>query len=236
VNLVPTLCRGYASDIFDRLQFHADHGHSEVFPEKLRATTGIRMSTLTQTNANPSTGPSAAPLLRDATEADLPAIQAIYANHVLHGVASFEETPPSVDDLRGRLASVLSHGLPYMVAEVNGKIAGYCYATPYRPRAAYRNTIEDSIYMDDAFRGRGIGRVLLEALIARCETGPWRQMVAVIADGGSGGSLSLHRALGFELVGTLKAVGFKHGRWLDTTLMQRTLGVGDGASPDERPA
>jgi len=166
----------------------------------------------------------------------LPAIQAIYAHHVLHGVASFEETPPSVGDLRDRLASVLRHGLPYMVAEVEGKIAGYCYATPYRPRAAYRNTIEDSIYMDNAFRGRGIGRALLEALIARCESGPWRQMVAVIADGGSGGSLSLHRTLGFELVGTLKAVGFKHGRWLDTTLMQRTLGVGDGALPDERPA
>jgi phosphinothricin acetyltransferase len=150
---------------------------------------------------------------------------------VLHGVASFEETPPSVDDLRGRLASVLSHGLPYMVAEIDGTIAGYCYATPYRPRAAYRNTIEDSIYIDNAFRGRGLGRILLEALIARCETGPWRQMVAVIADGGSGGSLSLHRSLGFELVGTLKAVGFKHGRWLDTTLMQRTLGVGDAALP-----
>jgi L-amino acid N-acyltransferase YncA len=194
------------------------------------------MSAATRTNPNSSTGPSSAPLLRDATEADLPAIQAIYAHHVLHGVASFEETPPSVGDLRDRLASVLRHGLPYMVAEVEGKIAGYCYATPYRPRAAYRNTIEDSIYMDNAFRGRGIGRALLEALIARCESGPWRQMVAVIADGGSGGSLSLHRTLGFELVGTLKAVGFKHGRWLDTTLMQRTLGVGDGALPDERPA
>ena len=122
-----------------------------------------------------------------------------------------------------------------MVAEIDGTIAGYCHATPYRPRAAYRNTIEDSIYIDNAFRGRGIGRVLLQALIARCETGPWRQMVAVIADGGSGGSLSLHRSVGFELVGTLKAVGFKHGRWLDTTLMQRTLGVGDGALPERRP-
>jgi L-amino acid N-acyltransferase YncA len=194
------------------------------------------MSTVTQTNAHPSTVPSIVPLLRDTAEADLPAIQAIYAHHVLHSVASFEETPPSVDDLRGRLASVLSRGLPYMVAEVDGKIAGYCYATPYRPRAAYRNTIEDSIYIDNAFRGRGIGYVLLEAVIARCEGGPWRQMVAVIADGGSGGSLSLHRSLGFELVGTLKAVGFKHGRWLDTTLMQRTLGVGDAALPDERLA
>ncbi|PQV48008.1 GNAT family N-acetyltransferase [Paraburkholderia sp. BL21I4N1] len=174
-----------------------------------------------------------APLIRDATEADLPAIQAIYAHHVLTGVASFEEIPPSVDDLRARLASVRGHGLPYMVAEIDGDVAGYCYATPYRPRAAYRNTIEDSIYVNDAYRGRGLGRILLEALIARCETGPWRQMVAVIADGGSGGSLSLHTRLGFELTGTLKAVGFKHGRWLDTTLMQRKLGVGDSTPPDD---
>ncbi|CAN7620512.1 GNAT family N-acetyltransferase [Paraburkholderia terricola] len=177
--------------------------------------------------------PPGAALVRDATEADLPAIQAIYAHHVLTGVASFEETPPSVDDLRTRLASVRSHGLPYMIAEIDGEVAGYCYATPYRPRAAYRNTIEDSIYVSDAYRGRGLGRVLLQALIERCEHGPWRQMVAVIADGGSGGSLSLHTQLGFELTGTLKAVGFKHGRWLDTTLMQRTLGVGDSIPPDD---
>jgi phosphinothricin acetyltransferase len=195
------------------------------------------MSTFTQTPANTSTNafPALQLEVRDATEADLPAIQAIYAHHVLHGVASFEETPPSIDDLRGRLASVLSYGLPYMVAGIDGAIAGYCYATPYRPRAAYRNTIEDSIYIDNAFRGRGIGRVLLKALIERCEAGPWRQMVAVIADGGSGGSLSLHRSLGFEMAGTLKAVGFKHGRWLDTTLMQRALGVGDNALPEDWP-
>ena len=177
--------------------------------------------------------PSRTLIYRPFTEADLPAIQAIYAHHVLTGVASFEEIPPSVDDLRTRLASVLSHGLPYMVAEIDGEVAGYCYATPYRPRAAYRNTIEDSIYVNDAYRGRGLGRVLLQALIERCETGPWRQMVAVIADGGSGGSLSLHAQLGFELTGTLKAVGFKHGRWLDTTLMQRTLGAGDSTAPDD---
>jgi phosphinothricin acetyltransferase len=196
------------------------------------------MSTASQVkrgSTNPLSETSTTVAVRDASEADLPAIQAIYAQHVLHGVASFEETPPSVDDLRARRASVLSHGLPYMVAEVEGTIAGYCYATPYRPRAAYRNTIEDSIYMDHAFRGRGIGRVLLQSLIERCESGPWRQMVAVIADAGSGGSLSLHRSLGFEQVGTLKAVGFKHGRWLDTTLMQRALGVGHAAMPDERP-
>ncbi|MFM0304103.1 GNAT family N-acetyltransferase [Paraburkholderia sediminicola] len=180
-----------------------------------------------------ATLPPTAPVIRDAAEADLPAIQAIYAHHVLTGVASFEEIPPSVDDLRTRLASVRSHGLPYMVAEIDGEVAGYCYATPYRPRAAYRHTIEDSIYIGDAYRGRGLGRALLQALIERCETGPWRQMVAVIADGGSGGSLSLHTQLGFELTGTLKAVGFKHGRWLDTTLMQRTLGAGDSSLPDD---
>ncbi|WP_027800029.1 GNAT family N-acetyltransferase [Paraburkholderia dilworthii] len=182
-----------------------------------------------------ATSSRSAPLIRDATEADLPAIQTIYAHHVLTGVASFEEVPPSVDDLRTRLASVRSQGLPYMVAEIDGEVAGYCYATPYRPRAAYRNTIEDSIYVSDAYRGRGLGRVLLQALIERCETGPWRQMIAVIADGGSGGSLSLHKQLGFELTGTLKAVGFKHGRWLDTTLMQRTLGAGASTPPDSEP-
>jgi phosphinothricin acetyltransferase len=180
-----------------------------------------------------STGTRSAPSIRDASEADLPAIQAIYAHHVLTGVASFEETPPSVDDLRTRLASVRAHGLPYMVAEIDGEVAGYCYATLYRPRAAYRNTIEDSIYVGDAYRGRGLGRVLLQALIERCESGPWRQMVAVIADNGSGGSLSLHTQLGFELTGTLKAVGFKHGRWIDTTLMQRTLGRGASTMPDD---
>jgi phosphinothricin acetyltransferase len=180
-----------------------------------------------------TTTASAAARIRDAGQADLPSIQAIYAHHVLTGVASFEETPPSVDELRARLASVRRHGLPYMVAEIDGEVAGYCYATPYRPRAAYRNTIEDSIYVNDAFRGRGIGRILLQALIERCEAGPWRQMVAVIADGGSGGSLSLHQQLGFELTGTLKAVGFKHGRWLDTTLMQRKLGRGDSTVPDD---
>jgi L-amino acid N-acyltransferase YncA len=191
---------------------------------------------MSSTHHAPSASPSVnegAPLIRDATDADLPAIQAIYAHHVLTGVASFEETPPSVDDLRTRLASVRSHGLPYMVAEIDGEVAGYCYATPYRPRAAYRHTIEDSIYVSDAFRGRGLGRVLLQALVERCENGPWRQMIAVIADGGSGGSLSLHRQLGFELTGTLKAVGFKHGRWLDTTLMQRVLGPGDSTPPED---
>ncbi|WP_109484108.1 GNAT family N-acetyltransferase [Paraburkholderia sp. C35] len=182
------------------------------------------------------TSPVAAPVIRDATDTDFREIQAIYAHHVLTGVASFEETPPSVEDLQQRRAAVLSHGLPYIVATVDGKVAGYAYATLYRPRVAYRHTIEDSIYIDEACRGRGVGRALLAALIARCEQGPWRQMIAVIADGGRGGSLSLHRDAGFELVGTLKAVGFKQGRWLDSTLMQRALGAGSDTLPADAHA
>ncbi|CAB3751591.1 L-methionine sulfoximine/L-methionine sulfone acetyltransferase [Paraburkholderia humisilvae] len=170
--------------------------------------------------------PALSPALRDASDADFPAIQAIYAHHVLTGVASFEETPPSVDDMRSRHATIIALGLPFLVAEFDGQVAGYCYANLYRPRIAYRHTLEDSIYIDDAYRGRGIGRALLQALIARCERGPWRQMIAVVADGGTGGSMSLHRDAGFELVGTLRGVGFKHGRWIDTTLMQRPLGEG----------
>ncbi|MEQ0775085.1 MULTISPECIES: N-acetyltransferase family protein [Paraburkholderia] len=172
-----------------------------------------------------------APSLRDATPDDFASIAAIYAHHVLHGAASFEETPPSLDELLRRHAAVREQGLPWIVAEIDGQVAGYCYATPYRPRAAYRFTVEDSIYIDEAFRGRGLGRVLLDALISRCEQGPWRQMIAVIADP-KGGSLALHTSLGFELVGTLRAVGFKHGAWRDTTLMQRALNAGAASPPD----
>lgn len=168
--------------------------------------------------------------VRDATPADFPAIAAIYAHYVRNGTASFEETPPDVDELLRRHAAVLAHGLPWIVAELDGKVAGYSYATPYRPRAAYRHTIEDSIYVEEAYRGYGVGRVLVSALVERCEAGPWRQMIAVIADP-EGGSLALHRSLGFERVGTLRAVGFKHGEWHDTVLMQRALGAGSKTLP-----
>jgi len=168
--------------------------------------------------------------VRDATSADFHAIAAIYAHHVLNGTASFEETPPDAAEWRARHAAVLGHGLPWLVAERDARVVGYSYATPYRPRAAYRHTIEDSIYVDAALRGHGIGRALLRALIERCETGPWRQMIAVIADP-SGGSAALHRSAGFERVGTLRAVGFKHGDWRDTTLMQRALGDGANTLP-----
>jgi phosphinothricin acetyltransferase len=180
-------------------------------------------------------------LVRDATEADMPAVQRIYAHYVLHGLATFEEEPPTIDEMLSRRAGIVSRGLPYLVAETNGAILGYSYATAYRPRPAYRHTIEDSVYVADGFGGRGIGRALLSALIARCETGPWRQMIAVIGDSGNAASIALHGSLGFRPVGTLRAVGFKLGRWVDTVLMQRDLGAGSRTLPaplgraDHRP-
>lgn len=177
--------------------------------------------------------PSAvSPQVRDAADADLPAIQFIYAHHVLHGLASFEEVPPGVDELRTRLATVRAAGLPYLVAEVDGAVAGYAYATLYRPRSAYRHTVEDSVYVAQGMAGRGIGVALLSALITRCEAGPWRQMMATIGQGdGNRGSIALHTRMGFTRIGALRSVGFKHGQWLDTVLMQRPLGAGDGTLP-----
>lgn len=180
----------------------------------------------------PLSSPVAALHVRDAADADLPAIQAIYAHHVLHGLASFEEVPPGVDELRSRLAAVRAAGLPYLVAEVDGVVAGYAYATLYRLRSAYRHTVEDSVYVAQGMAGQGIGAALLAALIARCEAGPWRQMLATIGQGdGNAGSIALHARMGFARIGALRSVGFKHGQWLDTVLMQRPLGVGDGALP-----
>lgn len=174
-------------------------------------------------------------VVRDATDADMPAIQRIYARHVLDGVATFEEVPPATDDLLSRRAAVLGLGLPYLVAEIDGTVVGYSYATPYRPRPAYRHTIEDSVYVADGRHGQGIGRALLSALVERCEAGPWRQMIAVIGDSANAGSIALHDALGFRPVGTLQAVGFKLGRWVDTVLMQRELGAGSSTPPSGGP-
>jgi len=170
--------------------------------------------------------------VRDATEQDMAAIQAIYAQEVLHGLASFEEVPPTVDAMLARRTGVLDLGLPYLAAELAGEVVGYSYATEYRPRPAYRYTVEDSVYVAANAHGRGVGRALLSALIARCETGAWRQMVAVIGNTGNAGSIALHRQQGFRLVGTFEAVGFKLGRWVDTVLMQRALGPGGDTLPD----
>ena len=173
--------------------------------------------------------------LRDATPDDVPAIHAIYAHHVRHGRASFEEVEPSVDDMRLRFAEVRRKGLPYIVAERDGAVLGYAYASSYRARSAYRFAIEDSIYIDHRHTGEGLGRALLAELIARCETGPWRQMVAVVAltsAGEGAGSVAVHERLGFRTVGRLESVGLKHGQWIDTVLMQRPLGAGDASVPD----
>lgn len=178
----------------------------------------------------------AAPIIRDADDLDMAIVQSIYAHHVLHGLASFEEEPPSLEEMRRRRASVVQRGLPYLVAELEGRIAAYSYATPYRPRRAYRYTVEDSVYVAPGLAGRGIGSALLRALIARCEAGPWRQMLAVIGDSGNTGSIGLHGSLGFTQIGVLRTVGFKHGRWVDTVLMQRSLGEGARTLPAEMEA
>lgn len=165
--------------------------------------------------------------IRDATPADIPAIQAIYAHHVLHGLASFEETAPPVDEMRSRYEAIVASGKPYIVAELGGRVVGYGYASAYRTRSAYRYTLENSIYVDDQARGRGVGTALLESLVARCRGGPWRQMLAVIGDSANGASIGVHRKAGFRQVGLLERVGYKHGRWVDSVLMQLELSPAD---------
>lgn len=171
--------------------------------------------------------------IRDATGDDMAAIAQIYAFHVTHGLSTFEEVPPSEDEMAARHGAVRALGLPYLVAARERRILGYTYASAYRPRAAYRFTVENSVYLQDGLGGQGIGSQLLAALIARCEQGPWRQMIAVIGNSGNAASLALHRRHGFRDVGTLTSVGFKHGRWVDTVLMARALGPGDGALPHD---
>jgi L-amino acid N-acyltransferase YncA len=170
-------------------------------------------------------------LVRDAHEADTASIDKIYAHYVLNGLATFEEVPPTAEDMCSRREIIQGAGLPYLVAEVDEHIVGYVCATVYRPRPAYRHTVEDSVYVAEEFQSKGIGRALLSALIERCEAGDWRQMIAVIGGNDNRGSIALHRSVGFQDAGTLKAVGFKLGQWVDTVLMQRALGRGDRTIP-----
>jgi phosphinothricin acetyltransferase len=170
-------------------------------------------------------------LVRPATAADCAAIQAIYAHHVLHGLASFEETPPSVQEIRGRLDEVTARGLPYLAAEEFGEVLGYGYCTLYRSRSAYRHTLEDSVYVREGKHRKGIGKAILAALIARCEELGYRQLIAIIGDSAQAPSIGLHASMGFLRAGTLRSVGFKFGRWVDTVIMQRPLGRGDGIQP-----
>ncbi len=171
------------------------------------------------------------PLVRNATEADLTAIREIYAHHVLHGVASFEEQPPAVDEMRRRFRAIQERGLPYFVAEFEGVVRGYAYAAPYHQRPAYRHSVENSVYVERGFLRRGLGAALLERLIESCARLGLRQMVAVIGDSANAASIGLHERAGFRLVGSLQSVGFKHGRWLDCVIMQRPLGECDETLP-----
>lgn len=174
--------------------------------------------------------------IRPSTADDLPAIQAIYAHHVLHGIASFEEVPPDAAELGRRRADVLARGLPHLVAERDGAVVGFAYAGPYRTRPAYRHTVEDSVYVAHGLSGGGVGRALLERVVALCEAAGCRQMVAVIGDSGNNGSIRLHESLGFTRVGLLPSIGFKLGRWVDSVLMQRALGPGDTVPPGQETA
>ena len=170
-------------------------------------------------------------LVRPSVETDLDGIAAIYAHAVAHGTASFELDPPGRAEMARRRAAILDGGYPYLVAERNGAILGYAYAAAYRTRPAYRSTVEDSVYVAPSVQGQGVGRLLLAALIRECEARDFRLMVAVIGDEESKGSIGLHRSMGFEPAGILKGIGYKHGRWLATVIMQRVLGPGATTAP-----
>lgn len=172
--------------------------------------------------------------VRDSEDADIDAIARIYGHWVRHGLASFELTPPDADDIRRRRAAVLAGGYPHIVAaDEDGTVLGYGYAGPYRTRPAYRFACEDSVYVAPDAARRGIGRSLLQALIARCEALGLRLMVAIIGDSGNEPSIGLHKALGFVQAGVLPAIGWKQGRWVDTVLMVRPLGAGACVPPVE---
>jgi L-amino acid N-acyltransferase YncA len=171
--------------------------------------------------------------LRDTVAADLPAITEIYRDSVLNGVATYEVTPPTEAEMALRFAAITGNRYPYIVAlDERGMLVGYAYASAFRTRTAYRFLVEDSIYLAPEMRGKGIGRALLQELVERCTALGFRQMVAVIG-GAHPSSIALHTAVGFEHQGLMKATGFKHGRWLDTAIMQRPLGEGTATTPIE---
>ena len=173
------------------------------------------------------------PLIRPSTDHDLDAITHIYGHHVLHGTGTFETTPPTLAEMTARRADVLSKGLPWLVVEDDGQILGYAYGNWFKPRPAYRFSVEDSIYMAPEAAGKGLGRALLAELLAALERGGIRKVMAVIGDSANAGSVGVHKALGFELVGVVPSCGWKFGRWLDIVMMQRSLGHGDRTPPEE---
>ena len=174
------------------------------------------------------------PVVRDATAKDLAAITAIYGEGVLTGTGTFETDPLDAAEMARRIAAVAALGLPWLVAEIDGVVVGYAYAGPFRTRAAYRYTVEDSIYVLTSAHGRGVGKALLTALIARCEALGVRQILAVIGDSANTGSVALHAACGFQPAGAVSDVGWKFDRWLDVVFMQRSLDAGASAPPSGR--
>jgi L-amino acid N-acyltransferase YncA len=171
--------------------------------------------------------------IRPAEEADLLIITEIYEHAVRHGTATFELTPPDLAEMTRRYCALIDGGFPYFVATIEGRVVGYAYAAAYRPRPAYRFTVENSIYLRPASHRRGIGLQLLQRLIIECEARGYRQMIAVIGDSANAGSIGVHKRTGFTLIGTHPNVGFKFGRWLDTVMMQRSLGEGASTVPAE---
>lgn len=170
--------------------------------------------------------------IRDARDADVPAIAAIYAHHVLHGTGTFEEDPPSPEEMAQRLAAVRARGFAWLVAEAeDGTVLGYAYFNQFRERSAYRHTAEDAIYVRDDVRGQGVGKALVGALLERATAAGFRQMLAVIGDSDNTGSIGLHISLGFRQAGVMKSVGAKFGRWVDVVIMQASLGEGDRTLP-----
>ena len=169
--------------------------------------------------------------IRPVSEADLPFVTKIYEHAVLYGTATFELIPPDLAEMTRRFGVLMEGGFPYFVAALEGRVIGYAYAGAYRPRPAYRFTVENSVYLEPAIHRRGIGLQLLERLIAECEARGYRQMIAVIGDSGNAGSIGVHRRCGFQMIGTHPNVGLKFGRWLDTVMMQRALGEGASTLP-----
>ncbi|HWU13740.1 MAG TPA: GNAT family N-acetyltransferase [Caulobacter sp.] len=174
----------------------------------------------------------AALTVRPSTEADVPAITAIYGWNVLNGLGTFEEVPPDAAEMGRRRAAFLAKGLPYLIAERDGAVVGYAYAGPFRLRAAYRYTVEDSVYVGPEAVGQGVGKALLAALIEACQALGLRQICAVIGDSGNAASIGLHAALGFERKGVFPDMGYKFGRWVDLVWMQRPLNGGGSRGPD----
>lgn len=172
------------------------------------------------------------PVIRASASADLPHITAIYGWNVLNGTGTFELDAPDLAEMTRRRDDVLSKGLPWLVAEREGQILGYAYANHFRPRRAYRFCLEDSIYLSEVARGQGVGKLLLTELLKQCEALGARQMLAVIGDSANAGSIGVHRSLGFEHTGLLKASGWKFDAWRDVVLMQRALGAGNSVPPE----